>query len=1037
MQAFSQTADTLIAVLRLWFIAALWLATPASASSDPIARIGVLAFRDVEATRQQWTPLAEHLSRHVEGTHFELVPLQLDDLNRAVEAGHLDFVLTQPENYIVLRTRLGLSAVATLMPLAGGHPVSRFGGVILTRAGRDDIRELADIRGKRVATALPNSLGAFRVQQWALSKVGIHLPDDVGSMVFTGLPQDLVVRQVLDNQVDVGFVRTGLIESLVDEGQLDPAAIKVINPQRDPNFPLLRSTALYPEWPFLASGNVSEPLLKAVAMALLQIKPDDPAAVAGKFYGFSPPANYGGLELILLELDAHPNRLAYFGLRDIIAKYPAEAISSLGTVLILMLLAVVYLVRSKRQVAAALRERAAMLDSLGEGLYVIDRQGGCSFVNPKALELLALTHQEVIGANQHQLFHHHRPDGTAYPQGECPIYLTLRDGHKRQGEEWFFRKGGEGFPVRYSVTPLHNRNNEGAVVVFHDISASRKADELTRISAIAFETQEAMVVTDAATRILRVNRAFTEITGYGAEEVIGQTPVLLKSGHHEDGFYLEMWAALKTHGNWRGEIWNRRKNGEVFPEWLSISAVRNAQGETTHFVASFLDLTQRKEAEEQIQFLAFYDPLTHLPNRRLLNERLEKALLSGARHRRYAALLFIDLDNFKMLNDSMGHAVGDLLLRQVAERLSASVRANDTVARQGGDEFVILLEELSLDIHGAVAQIKLIAQMMLDTLDKPYQFGDVSHHCTASIGAIPFMGAGETVESLLKSADMAMYKAKAAGKNALRFFDPSMQSEIEQRATVERELRGALQAGQFELHFQAQFDDSGRVFGAEALIRWQHPNRGIVGPDEFIRIAEESRLILPIGNWVLKEACRQLALWQKNPDTAHLTLAVNVSALQFRDNDFVNSVARAIAESGAPGSRLKLEITESLLLEDIGDTIEHMRPLKEKLGVGLVLDDFGTGYSSLSYLKQLPLDQIKIDRSFVRDINSNPNDAAIAETIIALGHFFNLTIIAEGVETTAQRDTLITCGCKAFQGFLFGRPGTIDQFEARLGQSVS
>jgi diguanylate cyclase (GGDEF)-like protein/PAS domain S-box-containing protein len=468
---------------------------------------------------------------------------------------------------------------------------------------------------------------------------------------------------------------------------------------------------------------------------------------------------------------------------------------------------------------------------------------------------------------------------------------------------------------------------------------------------------------------------------------------------------------------------------------MSCSPLHGTHGHLEGGIAIVADVSEQKRSEEEIRHLAYFDPLTHLPNRRLLNERLEKALLSGARHRRYAALLFIDLDNFKMLNDSMGHAIGDLLLRDVAQRLSASVRANDTVARQGGDEFVILLEELSQDIHGAIAQIKLIAQNMLEALDKPYQFGDVSYHCTASIGAIPFMDAGETVESLLKSADMAMYKAKAAGKNALRFFDPSMQTEIERRASVERELRNALQAGQFELYFQPQVDSAGKVFGAEALIRWQHPSRGLVGPDEFIRIAEESRLILPIGQWVLAEACRQLALWQKNPDTAHLTLAVNVSALQFRDNDFVNSVARAIAESGAPGSHLKLEITESLLLEDIGSTIEHMRPLKEKLGVGLVLDDFGTGYSSLSYLKQLPLDQIKIDRSFVRDINSNPNDAAIAETIIALGHFFNLTIIAEGVETAAQRDTLITCGCKAFQGFYFGKPGTIEQFQASLGSN--
>ncbi|MGB8883682.1 MAG: EAL domain-containing protein [Azonexus sp.] len=1001
--------------------------------SDHPTRIGVLSFRDIEATRQQWAPLAEHLNQQISGRRFELVPLHLDDLNHAVEGGKIDFVLTQPEHYVMLRTRHGLAAVATLMPLAGGLPVSRIGGVIVTRNGRGDIRELADLRERTVAAPHQNSLAGYRLQQWTLLQAGINLPDDLKGITFTGQSQDEVIRQVVNNQVDVGFVRTGLIESMIDEGKLDAGAIKVINPQYDPDFPLRRSTALCPEWPFLASGHVPEALVKAVVIALLQIKPDDPAALAGKFYGFSPPADYGALESMLLELDAHPNRLAYFGLRDIIAKYSAAIVASLSIVLLLMLLAVVLLIRSKRRVAAALRERAAMLDSLGEGLYVIDRQGHCEFINPVALEILGLTRQEIVGKDQHRLFHHHRPDGSPYPNSECPIYLTLHDGRKRRGEEWFFRKNGEGFPVRYSVTPLRDRRNEGAVVAFHDISDSRKADEQMRISAIAFETQEAMLVTDAAKRIIRVNRAFTEITGYTADEVIGQTPAVFKSGHHEYGFYGEMWASLKAHGNWRGEIWNRRKNGEVFPEWLSITAVRNAEGQISHFVASYLDLTQRKEAEEQIQFLAFYDPLTHLPNRRLLNERLEKALLAGARHRRYAALLFIDLDNFKMLNDSMGHAIGDLLLREVAQRLSNSIRANDTVARQGGDEFVILLEELSQDIHGAIAQIKLIAHNMLEALDKPYQFGDVSYHCTASIGAVPFMDTGETVESLLKSADMAMYKAKAAGKNALRFFDPSMQTEIEQRATVERELRNALQAGQFELYFQPQVDSAGSVFGAEALIRWHHPGRGLVGPDEFIRIAEESRLILPIGQWVLTQACRQLALWQKNPDTAHLTLAVNVSALQFRDSDFVNSVARAIAESGAPGSRLKLEITESLLVEDIGGTIEHMRPLKEKLGVGLVLDDFGTGYSSLSYLKQLPLDQIKIDRSFVRDINSDPNDAAIAETIIALGHFFNLTIIAEGVETPAQRDTLIICGCKAFQGFYFGKPGTIEQFQAGLG----
>ncbi|KAB2919181.1 MAG: EAL domain-containing protein [Dechloromonas sp.] len=553
---------------------------------------------------------------------------------------------------------------------------------------------------------------------------------------------------------------------------------------------------------------------------------------------------------------------------------------------------------------------------------------------------------------------------------------------------------------------------------------------MMRVAAIAFETQEGMVVTDAQSRILRVNEAFTRVTGYSAEEAVGKTPALLKSGRHDDSFYQDMWNTLQAQGRWQGEIWNRRKSGEIYPEWLSISAVQDSEGRTTHFVSSFLDITQRKEAEEQIQFLAYYDPLTHLPNRRLLNERLRKVLASSGRHQRYGALLFIDIDNFKTLNDTMGHAIGDSLLIQVAQRLRLSVRAGDSVARLGGDEFVVLLEDLSPNIHEAIAQIRQAAQHMLEMLGEPYALGEISHHCTASIGAVPFRDAGESIEGLLKSADMAMYKAKESGKNAMRFFDPAMQTEIEQRAALERDLRQALLLGEFTLYLQPQVDRHGRRLGAEALIRWQHPQRGLILPGEFISLAEDTRLILPIGQWVLSEACRLLAAWRHDPALAGQSLAVNVSAVQFRDSAFLDNVAQALAESGASPELLKLEITESVLLENTGEAITRMRALKDELGVGLSLDDFGTGYSSLSYLKQLPLDQVKLDRSFVRDIDSNPNDAAIADAVIALGRAFKLTVIAEGVENEHQRDALLARGCDAFQGYFFGRPVSSDAFAA-------
>lgn len=1001
----------------------------ATAETQDIVRIGVLSFRDVEATRKQWTPLATYLGERIPGKTFSVFPFHLEDLSRATEEGKLDFILTQPEHYVLLRSRHRLAAVATLTQQVGDRPLSHFGGVIFSRIERADIQQLKDLRGLSIAATHSQSLGSYRIQQWALRQAGIELPQDVKKLIFTSPPQDKVVNEVLSGRADVGFVRTGLLESMVAEGKLDRNQIKIINLKPRPDFPLLLSTELVPEWPFSATSNVPEALIKAVTLALLEIPPGHPAAKAGKFHGFSPPADYSGLENIMMELRAHPERLERFDTRDIIEKYPGQLMLGLSTALMLLLLLLLHLFRSRRQIGSALRERASLLNSLGEGVYGVDQEGLCTFINPRALEMLGFTRDEIIGADQHWLFHHHRPDGLLYAKQECPVYQTLIDGEQRQGEEWFFRKNGEMFPVRYSVMPiLKGEHKEGAVVTFHDTTRERQAEEVMRIAAIAFETQEAMVVTDANNRILQVNRAFTEVTGYSADEAVGQTPSLLKSGYHDASFYQELWNTLQANGHWHGEIWNRRKNGEIYPEWLTISAVRNDKGEVTHYVAAFLDITQRKEAEEQIQFLAFYDPLTHLPNRRLLAERLDKALIASKRRREYAAVLFIDLDNFKTLNDTMGHDIGDQLLRQVALRLRDAVRSSDTVARLGGDEFVILLEDLSENLHEAISQIEHIGRAILASLGQPYHFGDLAHHCTASIGVIPFRNGGETVEHLLKSADMAMYKAKEAGKNSLRFFDPAMQTEVEERAEIERELRSALQEKQFVLHYQPQVDGQGRVFGAEALLRWHHPSRGNIAPGDFIGIAEDSRLILPIGQWVLEEACRQLAQWSRQAATANLTLAINVSALQFREPGFVDCVRQALQQSGAPANRLKLEITESLLLDDMALSIERMRRLKDEIGVGLALDDFGTGYSSLSYLKQLPLDQIKIDRSFVQDIGSNPNDAAIAETVIALGRSFELKVVAEGVETEEQHTALVSRGCDAFQGYLFGKPVPIEEF---------
>jgi len=559
----------------------------------------------------------------------------------------------------------------------------------------------------------------------------------------------------------------------------------------------------------------------------------------------------------------------------------------------------------------------------------------------------------------------------------------------------------------------------------------RHAEAELRIAATAFESQEGMFVTDAAGVILKVNRAFSEITGYSAAEAVGQKSSLTKSGRHDAAFYAEMWKDIQTVGVWKGEIWNRRKNGEVYPEWLTITAVKNRQGETTHYVSTLTDITARKQAEDEIRHLAFYDPLTRLPNRRLLLDRLQQALVSKARNGREGALLFIDLDNFKVLNDTLGHDIGDRLLQQVAQRLVTCVREGDTVARLGGDEFIVMLEDLSKSSREAATQTETIGEKILDTLNQTYHLSGHEHRSTPSIGVTLFGSAKNSVEELLKRADLAMYQAKAAGRNTMRFFDPEMQAVVTARAALETDLRRGLQEDQLLLFYQAQVDDFGRLIGAEALVRWQHPQRGLVPPFEFIPLAEDTGLIQPLGHWVLATACAQLVTWAADAAAAHLSLAVNVSARQFHHEEFVAEVLAVIEQSGANPNKLKLELTESMLVHDIEDIIAKMAALKEA-GVRFSLDDFGTGYSSLSYLKRLPLDQLKIDQSFVRNVCNDFNDGAIAQAIIALSQTMGLSVIAEGVETEAQRDYLGRLGCQAYQGYLFGRPLPVGEFEKLL-----
>ena len=576
-----------------------------------------------------------------------------------------------------------------------------------------------------------------------------------------------------------------------------------------------------------------------------------------------------------------------------------------------------------------------------------------------------------------------------------------------------------------------------------DIEETKRLEAELRLAAAAFNTQEGIMITSADGVIERVNQAFTRITGYSAEEAIGHSGSLMRSDMQDASFYEEMWQRLRHDGRWQGELWNRRKSGELYPQWLSITEVSGDNGNPPRYVGTMIDITERKEREREIAQLAFFDPLTDLPNRRLMKDRLQQALTACQRSKREGALMFIDIDRFKQINDTLGHDLGDALLRQAAKRLVACVREGDTVARLGGDEFVVMLPpSLSEVPHASVAQATAIGEKILAAMRLPYRVGPTELRSSASIGITLFGDYSGSVDDMLKRADQAMYQAKAAGRDALRFFDAAEQQKMQGRAAIEADLRAAVAQGQLVLHYQPAVDTMGRVVGAEALMRWQHPQHGLMLPDEFIAVAEDSGLIIPMGLWALQTACAQLEAWTTDAVMGKLDVSVNVCALQLLDADFVSQVLGVLKRYRVQPARLKLELTESVLMHDVDDTIAKMRELKSR-GVGFSLDDFGTGYSSLAYLKRLPLDQLKIDRSFVNDMVTKPHDAAIVHTIIELGRSLGLTVISEGVETRAQCDLLAHMGCQAFQGRLFGMPMTADELrvmavatqpEARLSQ---
>jgi len=666
------------------------------------------------------------------------------------------------------------------------------------------------------------------------------------------------------------------------------------------------------------------------------------------------------------------------------------------------------------------------LASITEAFVALDRAGQFMYVNRASEQLLGSDTGTLLGQPIHRWL---------AGQSEGLLRQELEDAlaHNRRAVfEDFYPALGKWLELR--AHPYA----EGLAVYLHDVTARRHTQEQLMLlqTGIARLNDVVLIVEvldqqPAGALIAFVNDAFERLTGFTRGEVIGRDLALLEHGvgtalldELARGLVHPIGAPLR-----RREMLLRHRDGASHWIDLDVVPVRGKHERVTHWVAVGRDVTQRKQADAKIHHLAFYDALTDLPNRQLLIERLQSALTVSEQSRQEGALMFIDLDNFKVLNDTLGHSRGDLLLRRIAERLTGCVRRTDTVARIGGDEFVVLLQDLGRERRGAVDKALTVASKVLARMREPFDLDGYQHYSTVSIGVAQFSAAHEGVSELLKQADMAMYQAKNLGRNTVAFFDPALQAALSASAALGADLRAALQAGdQFLLYYQPQFDRARRVVGVEALLRWKHPVRGLIGPNEFIPIAEDTGLILPLDHWVMQQACQRLAAWAGRLDTRELGIAVNVSARWFRHPEFVDQVMAAIVAQGVSPRLLKLELTESLLADRAEITLAKMDTLK-RAGVTLALDDFGTGYSSLAYLKRLPLDQLKIDKGFVDDVLTDPSDAAISSAIIDLAHSLKLSVIAEGVETEAQYRFLADRGCELFQGFLLARPAPLDEVE--------
>ncbi len=963
--------------LTIIFCIFLFLQTGATArASDKILHLGILALRPKPQMQQSWQPFADYLSKQLPGYRVQLHLIDHHEMLAALEQQKLDFVLTNPSHYIILRQKIGFSgSLATMTPKEGSRPLSSFGGVIFTQSSRNDIRKLSDISDKRIACigSEPGTFGGYQMQLMELLRAGIGLKPQ--QLLKTGMPQDLVIKAVLERKADVGFVRTGLIEQLERQGKIPVGSLTVINRQRIPDFPFASSTRLYPEWPFVALPHVDSRLTARVTATLLLMEPGSPALDAAGIHGFSIPADYLPVENLLRELRLPPfDSVPPFSIKDIWKHYRIWIIS-------LALAIAIGIQRHLHQLSAKRRLKIA-LTKLEQQQSKLQNAKKATEAANQSMRLLSASNQTLLRSTNEEelLFQICRIAVEVGGYSTAWVGLALNDDKK-------------------SILPL----------AWYGIE-----DDFLDGICMSWNKGE----TGATAMATAIRTGTVQI-----RQDIFNNPTLapLYIHAHKYNFQSSIALPLEVDGTVIGALAIYATEPYAFQE-TEVTLLEEMARDLAFGMQTIRDRQTHKKTQEHVHQLAYYDRLTGLPNRSLFQDRLQQAVQESSQNKDNLGVIFLDLDGFKEVNDTLGHDVGDELLKMIATRLSNTLRPRDTTSRFGGDEFAILASEIRKEIDLAV-----IARKLLTALNEPVTIQGRELHVTASIGIASFPSDSLEASDLLRYADAAMNHAKGSGKNSFKFYSASLTQTATERLELESDLRKALANGQLEVYYQPKIHTIiGQMTGAEALLRWHHPSRGMVPPDKFISIAEDTGLIVEIGAWVLHTACATATAWNKN-SLFPIKVAVNLSARQLLYGDFADTVSTTLTNTGCRPEWLELEITENLLMSRTNETVSSLETL-DKLGVSIALDDFGTGYSSLSYLTEFPIKTIKIDKAFIRNITTDKRKQELVRAIITLGRSLTAELVAEGVETSEQAACIDRLGCYIIQGYLYGRPMPVSGF---------